>query len=176
MKKDSKRFVGGLAGSALMATAAVAGLMPAGVAVAADEPVSATAVGNVQDASAAAALAEAVTVRSAVVGEFGYSQDAVSMTFYIANVFSKAASALCQGIPQYGVSSEGSAAILVRNGGGAGAEMTVGQMAAAADEQSAYVMACSCATNAAGGGAIANAQVQGVKLASVAAQAGALRG
>ena len=32
------------------------------------------------------------------------------------------------------------------------------------EEATSYVMACSCATNVAGGGAIANAEVEGVSL------------
>ena len=51
-------------------------------------------------------------------------------------------------------------------------EATVAEMA---EEEGAdsYVLGCSCASNAPGGGAIANAEVSGVSLASLMAMAAA---
>ena len=51
-------------------------------------------------------------------------------------------------------------------------EATVAEMAEAEGADS-YVLGCSCASNAPGGGAIANAEVSGVSLASLMAMAAA---
>ena len=69
----------------------------------------------------------------------------------ISGVFCKAAATLCASLPTYGCEAVKAAAA------------TVDELAGE-EEATSYVMACSCATNVAGGGAIANAEVEGVSL------------
>lgn len=100
----------------------------------------------------------------AVEGTFGYTQDVVSSTQQISCIFCKAAATLCAGLPQY--SAQMISPSLVVSANGVSIEANVADMAAD-DDATSYVMACACATNAAGGGAVANADVSGVSLASV---------
>lgn len=99
-----------------------------------------------------------------VEGSFSFDQDAVSSNESLRQVFAKAAAALCEGLPVYELTSDGS--ILVSGPGGF-MEATVADMAEE-DGSSAYVIGCACSSNGAGGGAIANAEVSGVALESVA--------
>lgn len=73
-------------------------------------------------------------------------------------------------MPQYGIDSVN--AITVTGPDGVSFAGTVNEMAADEDA-TAYTIACACASNVAGGGAIINANVAGVSLASLAAMAGA---
>lgn len=100
-----------------------------------------------------------------VEGTFGYSQDVVSSTEQISCIFCKAAATLCAGLPQYSAQLV-NPSITVSADNGVSFEANVGDMAAD-EEVTSYVMACACATNVAGGGAVANAEVSGVSLASV---------
>ena len=89
----------------------------------------------------------------------------------IASVFAKAAATLCQTTADgYGVYT--AQAIKVSVAGLPTMEATVAEMA---EEEGAdsYVLGCSCASNAPGGGAIANAEVSGVSLASLMTMAAA---
>ena len=89
----------------------------------------------------------------------------------IASVFAKAAATLCQTTADgYGVYT--AQAIKVSVAGLPTMEATVAEMA---EEEGAdsYVLGCSCASNAPGGGAIANAEVSGVSLAPLMAMAAA---
>ena len=106
-------------------------------------------------------------------GEFSYSQDVVTPNERIASVFKVAAVSLCSSMPQY-IATELEQNVTV--GGSAASGQYVGTVADMADEEgaTAFTMACSCASNLAGGGAIANADVSGVSLESVAALVGAL--
>ena len=89
-------------------------------------------------------------------------QDAVTANAEISGVFCKAAATLCASLPTYGCETAKAAAITVA---GPGASFTATADELAGEEGAAsYVMACSCATNVAGGGAIANAEVEGVSL------------
>ncbi|MDO5043321.1 MAG: hypothetical protein Q4D92_07410 [Slackia sp.] len=108
-----------------------------------------------------------------VEGVFGYSQDVVTPTDRIASVFRVAATSFCASMPEYLV-SEMSKAVTV--GGSAASSEYVGTVAdmAAEDESTSYLMACSCASNIAGGGAIANAEVSGVSVESLARLVGAM--
>lgn len=103
-----------------------------------------------------------------VEGSFSFDQDAVSSNESLRQVFAKAAAALCEGLPVYELTSEltSDGSILVSGPGGF-MEATVADMAEE-DGSSAYVMGCACSSNGAGGGAIANAEVSGVALESVA--------
>lgn len=108
-----------------------------------------------------------------VQGTFSFDQATVTSNEAIANVFQRAAATLCQTLPDYGVSvvEQGMDAIKV-----AGPD---GSFVATVDELSdgedfGTIMGCACATNAPGGGAIANAEVQGVALTAIAALAQAI--
>ena len=95
-------------------------------------------------------------------GTFSYTQDAVSSNAEISGVFCKAAATLCASLPTYGCEAVKAAAVTVA-GPNASFTATVDELAGE-EEATSYVMACSCATNVAGGGAIANAEVGRVSL------------
>ena len=80
-------------------------------------------------------------------GAFAFDQTTTVATASIVEVFNKAAATLCS------------------------ATATVDELS---DEEGAqsYIIGCACATNAPGGGAIVNADVQGVPFASIVARAG----
>ena len=145
MKSQTIKTLGGV----MSAVALISG--GAGVAQAAtvDSAAPAPAMPVVTAASDSAAP-EAPGART-VEGSFSYDQDAVTANAEISGVFCKAAATLCASLPTYGCETAKAAAITV-------AELA-GEEGAAS-----YVMACSCATNVAGGGAIANAEVEGVSL------------
>ncbi|MEC4271650.1 hypothetical protein VJ923_00570 [Adlercreutzia sp. R25] len=156
MKSQTIRTLGGV----MSAVALVSG--GTGVAVAAPAVADAAPTATMAESATPAASADAVRV---VEGTFGYSQDAVTSNAEIGSVFSKAAATLCASLPTYSCETVKAAAITV-SGPTASFEATVGDMAED-DEATSYVMACSCATNVAGGGAIANAEVEGVSLATI---------
>ena len=85
----------------------------------------------------------------------------------ISGVFCKAAATLCASLPTYGCEAVKAAAVkaaaVTVAGPNASFTATVDELADE-EEATSYVMACSCATNVAGGGAIANAEVEGVSL------------
>lgn len=104
-----------------------------------------------------------------VQGTFSYDQGATSSNQTISDMFRKAAAVLCTAMPQYGIDAVN--AITVTGPDGASFAATVDEMATDEDA-TAYTIACACASNVAGGGAIINADVVGVSLASLAAMAG----
>lgn len=159
----------------LKATGAVLGavaLAGSGVAVAAPAIMGADAMPQAmaQEQVQAASLQDAGNVAK-VEGAFSYNQDAVTSSADIAKVFCKAAAAVCASMPEYGVAQVADA-IEVGGDVANGFAATVGEMALDEDVAS-FLMACSCASNIAGGGAVANADVSGVSLESIAAMAGA---
>lgn len=107
---------------------------------------------------------------SSVQGTFSFDQNALTSNEAMANVFQKAAATLCQTMPEYGVAvaGEGLGAIEVSGPDGS-FSATVDELADG--EDFGAIVGCACATNAPGGGAIANAEVQGVALATIAAVA-----
>ncbi len=156
MKSQTLKTLGGV----MSAVALVSG--GAGVAAAAPAVADAAPAATVAESTASAASADAVRT---VEGTFSYSQDAVTSNAEIGSVFSKAAATLCASLPTYSCEAMKAATITVA-GPAASFEATVDDMAGD-DEATSYVMACSCATNVAGGGAIANAEVEGVSLATI---------
>lgn len=104
-----------------------------------------------------------------VEGVFGFDQEVLSSTADISTQFSKAAAVLCANMPAYFETVE-QRPIAVGGDVDASFNATLSDLA---DEEGtdAYEMACSCASNVAGGGAIANAEVEGVSLASLANRA-----
>lgn len=109
-------------------------------------------------------------VAPVVQGTFSYDQGATSSNQTISDMFCKAAAVLCTAMPQYGINAVN--AITVTGPDGTSFAATVNEMAADEDA-TAYTIACACASNVAGGGAIINANVAGISLASLAAMAGA---
>ena len=162
MKTSQAKLFGSVASSVLLVGAGAAVAAPAVSAVTADAGVAYAAV--VDDAAPAkGAVAD-------VKGDFGYTQLAVTSTTDITGVFSKAAAVLCAGLPDYAVEGVAGA---IQVTGATGMQATVADMSADEAAQS-VLMACACATNTAGGGAVANADVSGVTLATVAALVNAL--
>ena len=163
MKTSQAKLFGSLASSVMLVGAGAVVAAPALGAVAADDAVAYAAPVDVATAPAKDGVAN-------VQGDFGYTQMAVTSTTDIAGVFSKAAAVLCTGLPDYAVATAGQALTI---NGNTSMQATVADMQA--DEAAASVlMACACATNTAGGGAVANADVSGVTLATVAALVQAL--
>ena len=101
-----------------------------------------------------------------VQGEFSFDQSVLTDTSDISDKFMKAAATMCTNLATY-FETVNAAPIAV--GGDVDAEFSA-TLADMAEEEGteAYEMACSCASNVAGGGAIANAEVEGVSLASIA--------
>ena len=152
MKSQTVRTIGGV----MSAVALISG--GAGVAQAATiEPAAAAPA-----AATTLAAADTEAPARAVEGTFSYTQDAVSSNAEISGVFCKAAATLCASLPTYGCEAVKAAAVTVA-GPNASFTTTVDELAGE-EEATSYVMACSCATNVAGGGAIANAEVEGVSL------------
>lgn len=114
---------------------------------------------NMDDANGAAKTAR-------VQGTFSFDQGVLTSTADITTRFSKAAASLCANMPTYLV-SRGEAPIAVGGDVDNGFSATLSEMADQEGTES-YELACSCASNGPGGGAIANAEVEGVSLASIA--------
>ena len=152
----SAKTIGAAASSLILLSSAALAAAPAVMDITADaSPAAAT-----RQATEASAAAEATGVQR-VEGQFSYDQGVVTSNETIASVFAKAAATLCQATADgYGVYTAQAIKVSV-------AEM--------AEEEGAdsYVLGCSCASNAPGGGAIANAEVSGVSLASLMAMAAA---
>ena len=108
---------------------------------------------------------------SNVEGSSSYDQGSLSSTSYIAEVFNKAAASLCASLPDYGI-VQGSPRVTVDGDVDNAFEATVDEMAEGKGAKT-LVMACACASNVPGGGAIANAEVSGVSLEAIAQMAGA---
>ena len=162
----SAKAIGAAASSLILLGSAALAAAPAVMDITADaSPAAAT-----QQATEASAAAEATGVQR-VEGQFSYDQGVVTSNETIASVFAKAAATLCQTTADgYGVYT--AQAIKVSVAGLPTMEATVAEMA---EEEGAYsyVLGCSCASNAPGGGAIANAEVSGVSLASLMTMAAA---
>ena len=121
----------------------------------------------IQDVSQEAVATESHDAVSKVVGTFVYTQDSLSSNAYISGIFSKAAATLCASLPDYAVRSVASD---LRVSGIDGLSWTVPeQMLEEGD--SAKIIGCSCASNAPGGGAVAQAEVSGVSLEALVALA-----
>lgn len=133
-------------------------------------------------AIAAPALADAATIESVesqgqgvvqvsdVQGEFSASQDAVTPTSAIRTVFRTATTALCASLPTYDDVVSGEWKVEVTGDVSQGYTATMQELAEEADQ--IYLMGCACSSNQPGGGAIANAEMEGVSIAAIAARAG----
>ena len=122
-------------------------------------------------ADAASGVAPSVNEAEASQGEFAYDQTAITPNSIIKDVFQRATAALCNATDDFAVSNPLEWKITVSGDVDTAFEATVSEMAADAETRE-LIMACACSSNVAGGGAIANAEVSGVTLESLAAMAG----
>lgn len=159
MKKDTSKKWAAVASSVVLASSALAGVGGTALAVEADG-----ATGVAAEAATDAQAAGAVKA-AAVEGDFAYNQAAVTPTATISSMFTKAAATLCVAAPEYAQQCVVNCPIHV-TGNGAAMDATVADMAGGEGAQS-MLMGCACATNAAGGGAIMNAQAEGVAIQTV---------
>lgn len=160
MTRMNAKTVTALVGSVALATSAVAGFSPALSAGTEQDPLASSH--QRIDGSASQNIVKAANVQ----GTFEFDQAVLSTTADISNVFSKAAATLCSSLPVY-ADARSEEPITVGGDVDRGYSATLSEMAEEEGTE-AYDMACSCASNVPGGGAIANAEVEGVALASIA--------
>lgn len=160
--KKSMKMVGALMGATALATSGMA----YAALVVETEAVQ-------QDAVVSGAEASETAGQEAehVLGAFSFTQEALTSNAQISGVFNKAAAAMCATLSDYGIGCARQAVAVAC--GEVFFEATVSDMAAE-EGSDQIVMGCACSSNVVGGGAVANAEVSGVSLASVAALAGAL--
>lgn len=163
MTRMNAKTVTALVGSVALATSAVAGAAP--VLVGGTEQAPLAADHQLIDANAPGGIVKAANVQ----GSFEFDQAVLSSTADISSMFSKAAAALCSNMPVY-AETVSEQPINVGGDVDEGYSATLSEMAEEEGAE-AYEMACSCASNVPGGGAIANAEVEGVSLASIADRA-----
>lgn len=161
MKIDGKTA---LAAASALALASMGAAPLAAVAAPAAAPADDAVVAAAETGAAApGAKADAVS------GTFTFTQDAVTSTAQVKDVFAKSATVLCQALPNYGCTTCAQAIMITAPGSAMAA--TVADLAGEG-AQGSMLMACSCATNAPGGGATANAEAQGVVFQALAALMG----
>lgn len=153
---------------ALLSTVALAATAAANIAPALTSSTAQTTQPDAQqrvDKKMADMLVRAANVQ----GDFAFDQGVLSSNADISNTFSKASTALCANMPAYLETLEAQP-INVGGDVGNGFSATLSEIADDEGTES-YELACSCASNPAGGGAIVNANVEGVSLASIADKA-----
>ena len=162
----------GKTAAAAMSALALAGMSVAPMAAMAAPEATADSTGaEVTRVADNAVEASGIVRTDQVEGTFSYDQEAVTPTSQITTVFAKAAATLCQAMPEY--VSETTATSLVLTAPNSPEIVATIQDLAARDGNPGVIMACACATNGPGGGATANAEVEGASVASLAALAGA---
>lgn len=110
--------------------------------------------------------AKSVVKMANVEGAFSFDQGILSTTAEISGRFTQAAATLCTTMPAY-FDSVREQPITIGGDVDSAVSATLSDIAAEEGAE-AFEMACSCASNIAGGGAIANAEVEGVSLESIA--------
>ena len=100
-----------------------------------------------------------------VQGEFSYNQTTLTPNSRIAQVFQKAANALCQASCEMTVTAPEDWAISVSGDVENAYTATLGQLAA--EDEQTTIMGCACAGNTAGGAAVINAEVTGVPMPTI---------
>lgn len=165
--KNSTKVAGSVTGSLIIASSAALGIVSALPSIdAGAEESQAFAIGQEQIAQETTQTTKAANVE----GIFSFDQNAVTPSGKISSVFVKATAALCQSMPHYLV-NQANGVISITGASGNSFEATVSNLASEEDPQTS-IMACSCSSNVAGGGAVANAEVSGVTLATIAMLAG----
>ena len=159
MGTTSLKKAGALAGSALLLGAATAAAVQPPLAQAAETPAIQTAGDHL------AAQGEITAPARIVKGVFSFNQATISNNDELRSGFSKAAAALCSSLPDY---TAAVAQELRVSGNGTSLNVTVDEIG---EQQGVKTMqvGCACASNAPGGGAIANPEVSGVSVASILA-------
>lgn len=126
---------------------------------------AAPAFANAPESAAVAEAAEAqnnLQATKAVEGEFSFTQNKVTGM----DVFAKAAAAVCAAVPDYAMTCTCPQISIQSNE----SELVATVQELMTDENiESHIMGCACSSNVAGGGAIGNAEVSGVSLASLAA-------
>lgn len=166
MSKNSKgAVVSALVGASMLVSAGAAYATPL------EAPNAEGAAGiDIQSESSAVAETAYYTLDN-VQGDFAFTQEALTPNLQMTNVFSKAAATLCVALPTYGIAEcEQALTIAVDN-----QQKVVATVDELADDESfeSSILACACSTNGPGGGAMAQAEVSGVSLATIFAQAAA---
>lgn len=168
--KKTLKAAGSVAGATVMMGSALM-LTPMAALAQGAEALEAPAQQAAGEVEVAAAITES-TAPTRVEGTFSYDQSTVTPTAQMADVFAKAAAVLCQGMPQYEVMQPSDVIRVANLSVNEVCEATVEELADQTDVEN-LIIGCACSTNAAGGGAIANADVQGVTLAAAASLVGA---
>lgn len=139
-------------------------------------PLTALAVQDTPDGQAAqnetclvteSASSDKAVAPTHVEGTFTFNQNEITSNQDIVSVFAKAAATLCQATPDY-YAQEVAKKITICAHGAPVLESTVHELTEG-NENDGFILACACASNAPGGGAAVNAEVQGVPLAAIAA-------
>ena len=116
-------------------------------------------------AAVAAATAAGKSVASPIDGAFLFSQEMTTTNDVVRAVFTKASAVLCSSLPQYSVAASGEPVLVTGPDGSVLG--TVDELASG--DGSTVMVGCACASNTAGGGAIANVGVSGTTLAALIA-------
>lgn len=159
---DKMKTAGVIASAAVLAMGSTSAFAAVADAAPTDGPAAALEVTD-------GARAADATAPARVEGSFSFDQNAVTSNEEIASVFVKAATSLCADLPEYSVQqAEGAIRLKLRD-----QIMDAYVADVEAGETTSLVMGCACGTNGPGGGAIANAEVEGVSLAALLTMMGA---
>lgn len=161
MSANSKKITGAVVSLAMLGSIG----FTAGVQAINAQPVADDVANAAAEENGATAQESALMTVSQVNGTFSYDQNVLSSNEDITNIFNKAAASMCSTGTSYGVSGE-QQPISISGLVGNTISATVDDMASSAGAV-AYTLACACATNIAGGGAMANALVEGVSFESI---------
>ena len=161
MKKDTAKKWGAAMGTVVLASSALAGV---GTAVAAE---GAPDVPQAAAEAAEGAQGAGAVKQAAVQGEFAYDQAVVTSTASITGMFNKAAATLCAAAPAY--DQQCVAANCLHGTGNCTAFDAAVADLAGEDDAKSMIIGCACSTNVAGGGAIVNAEAEGVAIQTVLA-------
>ncbi|WP_251230197.1 hypothetical protein [Adlercreutzia aquisgranensis] len=164
MRAATAKTMSVIMGVGMVASSVAVVAAPGSQALAAADPDQAAT----RNAEGVVASPSAVRVAD-VAGAFAFNQEAVTGNRDIATTFRTAAATLCASLPKYAVDEV--ATVCVNGPAGSSFAMIAG--ADGASDVENVMIGCVCATNAAGGGAAANARVSGTSLQSLAARAGA---
>lgn len=162
MSKNTAKITGTLVSLALVGGTGF--VMAGNAAIAAPETDVSDVQADVAESTQSVASSQTVQVPN-VSGEFSYDQNTLSTNEQISGTFNKAAASICNTASSYGI-AEMQQPISVTGMVGHTMLATVEDLASSAGA-AAFTLACACATNLAGGGAIANAEVEGISFESL---------
>lgn len=162
MDVQTAKKAGAVIGAIALTSVGVAGVVPA-LAETNDAPLAATQVTETKSVDAGVSA-------DAAQGSFSFDQNVMSSRQGIVEVFTKSSMALCNALPTYGVTMLAQT-IAVSADADPVLKATVAEMVEEAGT-GAMVMACACASNLPGGGAIVNTEVSGATLKAIMEMAG----